>query len=54
MDVKLSDIVKSNYCYYDLYSGCVKGLEMPHSETCSKCVADAHSEIIRRSGNGTR
>ncbi len=54
MDVKLSDIVKSNYCYYDLYAGCVKGLEMPHSETCSKCVADAHSEIIRRSGNGTR
>ncbi len=54
MDVKLSEIVKSNYCYYELHSGCVKGLEMPHTETCRRCVAEAHADIVRRSGNGTR
>lgn len=50
MDIKLSDIVKSNYCYYDLHSGCVKGLELPDNTVCSKCVADAHGEIIRHDG----
>ncbi len=54
MNVILSDIVQSNYCYYDLHSGCVKGLEMPHTETCTKCVAAAHADIVRRSANGTR
>ncbi len=57
MDVKLSDIVKTTYCYYDLYSGCVKGLETPNDAVCGKCVAAAHIEIIRsngRNGNGTR
>ncbi len=53
MNVILSDIVQSNYCYFELYSGCVKGLEMPCVKTCGKCVADAHADIVRRSGNGT-
>ncbi|MGZ4904643.1 MAG: hypothetical protein ACXVIF_01950 [Halobacteriota archaeon] len=59
MEVKLSEIVKSNYCYYELYSGCVKGLELPSDAVCGKCVAEAHSAIIRsnangRNGNGTQ
>ncbi len=53
MDVKLAEIVHSNYCYYDLHSGCVKGLELPNDAVCGKCVADAHAEIVRRTGNGT-
>ena len=47
MEIQLSEIVQSNYCYYDLHSGCVKGLEMPDAEVCTKCAADAHAEIVR-------
>ncbi len=47
MNVILSDIVHSNYCYYDLHSGCVKGLEMPHAETCKKCMIEAFEDIVR-------
>ncbi len=64
MDVKLSEIVKSNYCYYELHSGCVKGLELPDDEVCHKCVAEAHADIVKSSladafenvvkSNGTR
>ncbi len=47
MNVILSDIVKTTYCYHELYSGCVKGLEMPHTETCKKCMIDAFEDIVR-------
>ncbi len=46
MGVNLSGIVKSTYCYYELHSGCVNGLEMPDTKICGNCVADAHDEII--------
>ncbi len=54
MDVKLAEIVQSNYCYFDLFSGCVKGLELPNDEVCRKCIAGAHADITRSNGNGTR
>ncbi len=49
MNVKLSEIVKSNYCYYDLHSGCVKGLELPNAIVCGRCVAEAHADIVKSS-----
>ncbi len=54
MDIKLAEIVQSNYCYFDLFSGCVKGLELPNDAVCGKCVAAAHAEIVRGNGNGKR
>ncbi len=51
-DVKLAQIVQSNYCYFDLYSGCVKGLDRPNDQICGKCIAAAHMEIVRTNGNG--
>ncbi len=50
MNVVLTDIVNNNYCYYELHSGCVKGLEMPDDGVCRKCVADAFTEIVRHNG----
>jgi hypothetical protein len=38
-DIKLSEIVESNYCRCDLHSACVKG-ENNDSLTCAKCTAD--------------
>ena len=46
MDIKLHEIVESNYCKYDLYSACVKG-ENTEIHTCAKCIADAAGEIVR-------
>ncbi|MGZ5521110.1 MAG: hypothetical protein ACXWET_05030 [Halobacteriota archaeon] len=46
VNIKLPEIVKSNYCRYDLHSACVKG-ENTDIHTCAKCTADAFREIIR-------
>ncbi len=51
MEVKLAEIVQSNYCYFDLYSGCVKGLELPDDAVCGKCIAEAHAAIVRNNDN---
>ncbi len=53
MEVKLPEIVQSNYCYFDLFSGCVKGIERPDDVVCRRCVAAAHADITRSNGNGT-
>ncbi|MGZ5502524.1 MAG: hypothetical protein ACXWET_05020 [Halobacteriota archaeon] len=50
MQIVLPDIVHSNYCYYDIHSGCVKGLEKPETTVCSRCLADAHADISRTGG----
>ncbi len=54
MEVVLLDIVQSNYCYYDLYSECAEDINAPDDAVCRKCIAEAHAQITRRSGNGTQ
>jgi hypothetical protein len=44
-EFKLSKIVESNYCRYDLHSGCVQG--EADAATCARCVAESSSEIVR-------
>ena len=44
-EIKLNEIVESNYCRYDLHSACVRGEN--DALTCAKCVADSASEIVR-------
>ena len=46
MQVVLSYTVKSNYCFFDIHSGCVKGLEGPDTTVCGECIADAHQQIV--------
>lgn len=46
MQVVLSEIVKNNYCFYDIHSGCVKGLEGPDTTVCGECIVDAHQQIV--------
>jgi hypothetical protein len=46
MQVVLSYTVKSNHCYYDLHSGCAKGLEEPDAAVCDECIADALQQIV--------
>jgi hypothetical protein len=43
--IQLNEIVLSNYCRYDLHSGCVRG-EID-TAICAKCIADAAAEIVR-------
>ena len=45
MTMQLNEIVLSNYCRYDLHSGCVRG--EGDALTCAKCVADSAAEIVR-------
>jgi hypothetical protein len=44
-EFKLNQIVESNYCRYDLHSGCVQG--EADATTCAKCVAESAAEIVR-------
>jgi len=44
-EFKLNQIVESNYCRYDLHSGCVRG--EADAATCAKCVAESAAEIVR-------
>jgi hypothetical protein len=37
----------SNYCHFDPYSVCEKGLETLDLKVCAKCVADSFVEIVR-------
>ena len=46
MQVALSNTLKSNHCYYDLRSGCAKGLEEPDTTVCDECIADALQQIV--------
>ncbi len=43
MEVVLVDIIQSNSCYYDLYSACVKDIEVPNDSICVECIAEARS-----------
>ena len=43
--MQLNEIVLSNYCRYDLHSGCVR--EEGDALTCATCVADSAAEIVR-------
>jgi hypothetical protein len=46
MQAVLSYVVKSNHCYYNLHSGCAKGLEEPDKTVCGECIADALQQIV--------
>jgi hypothetical protein len=45
-NLMLSDIVKSNYYSYSLYSARVEGREAPDDALRGKCVAGAHKGYI--------
>ena len=46
MQLVLSYAVKSNQCYYNLHSGCAKGLGEPDRTVCDECIADALQQIV--------
>jgi hypothetical protein len=46
MHVVLSYAIMSDHCYYDLHSGCAKGLEEPDPTVCGECIEDAHQQIV--------
>ena len=44
-EFKLNQIVESNYCRYDIHSGCVHG--EVDAAACASCVAESVAEIVR-------
>ncbi|MGZ4864204.1 MAG: hypothetical protein ACXV7G_08795 [Halobacteriota archaeon] len=44
-EFKLNQIVESNYCRYDIHSGCVHG--EVDTAACASCVAESAAEIVR-------
>jgi len=45
VESKPNQIVESNYCRFDLHSGCVKGER--DAATCAKCIYESAGEIVR-------